>query len=650
MVKSQKKSRNRGFSLAEVLVALTILVGLFSIISLNLKSQRSRASTKGVAQLLAQELRQARAKAQKDGRPVALVFPSQNGTRPHSENFYQLEGYGKPKIRRLGNFGSENSSVQVSVQVWPVSAPATNELNPGASLPDAIDLNSWIPASMDKDYCFVFLPSGSLQTNDLPSFDGAFHLLVSAGVEYSAAAAPSGSTTMATAPSYFKPSKLGEPFTVKIEKTGEVSLAKGVAGNSGGVLIVDAFSPSQAAASFSPPPAGSNSAPAFDKIVVSPNPNAPPPGIEAQVEPHEHLTLTVTAKDPDGDELFCEWTGDVGHFSSSGETRMVWDEADRVRRSVWTWQPPHDAKAGDSFTLTCKVRDESGSVASPIVGSVINGAVEPPSKVFFIRTPGTIGHAYTCKPDGSGERRLTKNNTDSREIHTSLDSSRICYTAPAGANHHIEVSAADGSNPQVVYGIPGSDLYWARFNPQGTDIMFLHAPNAEIWMIDADGNNPRVVAPVVGGYRNRWASWSPDGTQIAYLSTNWIANDDRVIIQNVDPATNFSPTGAPFIVTSQPGTDYHYVEWRPDLADPRLLVLDRVSPPNPFVIRPDGTGRVNLPAIPDTGTATIGCWSPDGTQILYGTRGDGLYRIDYPSLANRVKILGPPVDFPVWRQ
>ena len=642
--------RRAGFSLAEILLAITILSVLLGIVSLNMKSQRSRTSSKGVAKLLAQEFRQARAKAQKEGRPVALVFPSQNGTRPHSQNFYQLEGYDKPKIRRLGNFGSENASVQVSVQTWRVSAPATNEINPGESLSDAIDLDLWLPPAMSQDYCFVFLPSGSVQTNDLPSFDGAFHLLVSSGLEYAATAAPVGTSTVVTAPSYFKPSKLGEPFTVTVEKTGEVSLTKGVAGSSGGVLVADAFTPSQPPASFPPPPVGSNQVPAFDNIVVSPKPTSPPPGVEAQVEPHGHLTLTVTATDPDGDELFCEWTGDTGNFSSPGETRMIWDEADRVRRSVWTWTPPHDAAAGDPFTLTCTVRDENGSVAAPVVGSVINGETRPATKVYFIRQSGAQRHAYTCKSDGSGERRLAQNSTIYREVHTSLDASRICYTALAGGYHRIEMSASDGSSPQVIYSIPGRHLVWARLNPQGTDIIYVDSTPKELWMVNADGSNPRLFAPRVGNYANRWASWSPDGTQVAYVSTDTVAVDNRIMVQAVDPSADYAPTGVPFPAASQPDIDFHYVEWRPSLSDPQLLILDRNSPPNPFVVRPDGTGKTYLPPIPDTGTVTVGCWSPDGSQILYGTTADGLYRIDYPSLTNRVKVVNGPVDFPVWRQ
>jgi Tol biopolymer transport system component len=246
---------------------------------------------------------------------------------------------------------------------------------------------------------------------------------------------------------------------------------------------------------------------------------------------------------------------------------------------------------------------------------------------------------------------LTESELVYREVHLSYDSSRIVYSAKAngGGAFRIETSHADGSNPQVVLAIPGRDLVWPRLNPQGNTIIHnkTNGGNVELWMVDIDGTDQR-LAIAEPGQTQRWSSWSHDGTQIACISSG---GTDTVRVFQVDPALDYAVTGGPDIVVSQPGTDLHYVEWQPTL-DPYLLILDRNDPPNCFYVRASNpSDRIDVPVTPTSGSASIGTWSPDGTQILYGTRNDGLYVIDVGDAtgATRRKVLDGPVDFPVWR-
>lgn len=394
--------------------------------------------------------------------------------------------------------------------LWPVTPPASNELNPGGAALGAIALDSWLPPALAKDYCFVFLPSGSVQTNDLTSFDDAYHVIVAGGVEYSAASPPPGPSTVTTnAPGYFTPTSLGDPFTVTIEKTGTVSVMKGAKQSSGGIGIGEGFSPSIAPAPRAPVPVVANRNPILDEIVVSPKPIDPAPGIDATVGPQEHLTLVVEAADPDGDELFCQWSCDKGHFSSPGETRMQWDEAKRVRRSVWTWQPPHDAATGDPFRLECTVRDESGAIASPIVGSVVNGETEPPSKLFYIREGE--GAMFTSHSDGSGQRRVTVDSPGMASLCLSTDTSRLCYTT----TNKVFISNLDGSVKSLVYTSPVR-CQDAQLNPEGTRIAFANwvgGPASEIWIVNVDGTNPHAVASDPG--------WDHDSPEFDSRSRVW---------------------------------------------------------------------------------------------------------------------------------
>ena len=626
------------------------------MVSLNFRSQQGRSSSKALAQLLTEELRQAQVKARRDQRPVAIVFPSQNGSKAISQGFYQLEGYGRAKLRRSASFASENSRAQVMVGVWPVASPEVNGINQGPPPPDAIDLDAWLPNELQKDFCLVFLPSGAVQSNDLPMFGGAYHLAVGSGIEFSGAGTPSGPTSVTAAtPNYFAPTEVGEPYTVIVEKTGGLRSVAGLAGSSGGVTIKQAFTPTQTPAPLVSLPSVANRNPAFDQVKVAPelDPALAPPGVDAQVQPDEYLTLTVTATDDDGDELFCLWTADTGSFTSPDETRMEWDEATRTRRSVWTWQPPSTAIAGDPFVLTCRVRDSSGAVATPIVGSVINGVTEEEGKVYFLRVSGGSQHQYTCKPDGSGERRLsTEGVAQLREVHTAPDSSRIVYSARANGTgrYQIETANADGSNVQVLFAEPGRDLTWPRINPQGTHIIFNRA--GELWKINADGTNlMQMTTPSWGS--NDYVSWSSDGSRIA-----WIRAQRGVVTMDLDVANNFAPLPATENeVLGNTGTRYHYVEWTPNPVNQRLLINGNVgaegTQANAFHIDPDNPmDRVDLPPFPNTpGRKALACWSPDGSQFIYGDA-DKLYVIQANDTTGvtRQQILDGPLDFPVWVQ
>ncbi len=427
--------------------------------------------------VLAEELRGAHSRAQKNQRPVAVTFPSDGQTTPVAQGFYLLEGYEVPKLRRVVDLAGENPLAYLMVGVWPVS-PSSNGINPVPIAEHAIDLDAWLPTQLQGDFSLVFLPSGRVQSTDLPMFAGAFHILVGSGLEFA------------------------------------------------------------------------------------------PAGVDVQVQPHEHVTLEVTATDQDGDELFCLWTSDVGHFSSPEETRTVWDETSRTRRSVWTWQPPHDASVGDPFTLTCRVRDSSGAVAAPITGSVLSGLTEAERKIFYLRDSGAFRYAYTCKPDGTGERRLTEDDDAySREVHTSLDSSRVVYCAKANGtgNFHIESSNVDGSDVEVVLSLPGTNLIWPRINPQGTHIIYNRG--AQLWMVDADGSNQKQITTTPGN--NHYVSWSADGRRIA-----WIWNQKAVKVMDLDPNNGFNPAGPETVVLPDPGggQQYHYAEWQPSAVAPRLLV------------------------------------------------------------------------------
>ena len=182
----------RAFSLLEVL----IVVGLLGLVAaVVLKGTASKPDTVEVAALadtVAAELRSAAQRARTNGYPVALVIPSEGGSRPHSQSLYRVEG-AEPRIVDIRDFsGDFKRSCIAAGLVYPAGSSTVSQPSDGGN-GSTFNLVDWVgDSALDTDYVVCFTPSGSVVTNDLPVVDGSFKLLVAYGIRYSAAGPPSG--------------------------------------------------------------------------------------------------------------------------------------------------------------------------------------------------------------------------------------------------------------------------------------------------------------------------------------------------------------------------------------------------------------------------------------------------------------------------
>ncbi|HET6867293.1 MAG TPA: DPP IV N-terminal domain-containing protein [Solirubrobacteraceae bacterium] len=149
-----------------------------------------------------------------------------------------------------------------------------------------------------------------------------------------------------------------------------------------------------------------------------------------------------------------------------------------------------------------------------------------------------------------------------------------------------------------------------RFSPDGREILFTgleHGrPNAELFVMGADGSARTQITNTPEG--NSDATWSPDGTQIAFVSERdsqvpniYIMRSDGTHVRQITHDTSgksqldWSPKGdrIAFVRTPAGGGDRDI-----------------------YSIRTDGSGLTDLtndPSSPDLEPA----WSPDGTEIVY---------------------------------
>jgi Tol biopolymer transport system component len=247
------------------------------------------------------------------------------------------------------------------------------------------------------------------------------------------------------------------------------------------------------------------------------------------------------------------------------------------------------------------------------------------------------GELYTMNADGSRVTRLTTNTARDAAPVFSRDGTKIVFTSNRDGNNEIYIMNADGTRQTNLTSSADND-FTPSFSPDGSKIVFSSARGGQlgnIYSMNADGTGQKPLtadttlstAPV----------WSPDGTKIVYVSNN------HLFVMNADGSNPKALT------TSANGGSNTAPAWSPDSAK-LAFTSTRGGKEAIYVMSADGSNQTKI--VGSGFGEYASWWSPDGVKIAFDSLRDTNYEI-YTANAdgsNQTRLTNSPFrdETPAW--
>jgi dipeptidyl aminopeptidase/acylaminoacyl peptidase len=146
------------------------------------------------------------------------------------------------------------------------------------------------------------------------------------------------------------------------------------------------------------------------------------------------------------------------------------------------------------------------------------------SRALYLQTD-TYGGALVGRYDLATRRLMVLDLPGGTYDLAVLPDGNLLFSQTQGLGFGSEVRRADGRGraSRTILTAPDHIVAYLRPSPDGRQVAYILLPDSqvpfpvgELWCMDADGGNPRFLAPADAGHGYA-PSWSPDGSRIAFV-------------------------------------------------------------------------------------------------------------------------------------
>jgi len=305
--------------------------------------------------------------------------------------------------------------------------------------------------------------------------------------------------------------------------------------------------------------------------------------------------------DPDGDEVYFRFSPASTWVTLDESSGLVTVDTINLHAaetfSFWSEDEFGDDTSGEPFEVTI---------------SVIEDNTLPTTKIVFASDRDGDLEIYSMALDTSIVTQLTTNTSSDKQPSLSSDGTKIAFVSDRSGDWGIYTMDADGrDDPVLLVTLDSSFDGNPEWNPDGT--MIVYDNKLDIYIMDSNGSNISGMLVTLVGSFNGHPSWNPDGLIIAY------DNDFDIYTINTNNFVEDQITDTSF-------DSEIYASWSPD--GTKIAFSKRLGSGlyDIYTMNSNGSSLKNL-----TNTSgedeTVPDWSTDGTRLAYVRNGD-IYTID----------------------
>ncbi len=168
---------------------------------------------------------------------------------------------------------------------------------------------------------------------------------------------------------------------------------------------------------------------------------------------------------------------------------------------------------------------DSGSTTQPVTDSDSHFLAWTSDGTSAYLKVDSLGNTRILSMETNGNRKKMNIIGWTYDLASKPDSDDFIFTFSRGlgAGSELNFTQNNGRTAQTLYTDKFNYISFARYSPDGKQIAFIKTPDSptpftvgELWVMNADGSNPRKLANVDAGH-GYTANWSPDGSKITFV-------------------------------------------------------------------------------------------------------------------------------------